>query len=540
MNNMPQYNNFVLKNNKNTWQPKKEAETDTIIIITSKYIINFTNEIKEYLSMYFSQIYVKVVDNTPIEDQLFKNVINKSAYLLVIGVTNIKNYNLLKHVSNNIAIIQTEQLNILDKTFGSGKNQYIEFFNSFPYLYDYNVDNKEFLKNNTRIINPPINYYVYISEKKEIDVLFIGSLNHRRDKILKELSKKNIKLEVISNKFGNELHSYIKKSKVIINIHIDKDSIFEIFRIHEILPYNTHIISESINNSETVDKYKDFVDFVPIINDNLDNIDNLKNSIEKKLKMDYKKPTSLEKFIFKNNIEFYKELEYISRKIFNKQTNINVDPTLINNSEEHKNVVKINDKINSQLILLNHITQKINNFNKNSEFEKDINKNLFNELDKTKHLLDDVKAKKKKLEEETKIENNKVKELNQSIKHNNNEINIHEDKINNLQNEHSKIEERESIIINKQNSILHNKNSLDKIVKNNQIMLNTYTNDHNDAINLAIDIQANSFEFIKECEQQAKNNLEKAKEKRKQLETAIYRSKKQNINNTNIEPLDSI
>ena len=44
---------------------------------------------------------------------------------------------------------------------------------------------------------------------------------------------------------------------------------------------------------------------------------------------------------------------------------------------QYKNILKINDTINSELKLLDHINQKINIFNRNSDFEKDINKNLF-------------------------------------------------------------------------------------------------------------------------------------------------------------------
>ena len=511
--NKPQYNNLKFQNNKFIRNTKINSNVNNVLIITSKYIVNFANEIKLYLSIYFSNIDVKVIDNTPLENQIIKDVINKQTYLIVIGVANIKKYDLLNHVSNNIAIIQTEQINILDKTFGGNKQTYIDFFNKFAYLYDYNLDNKQFLKNNTKIINPPINYYLYISETKDIDVLFIGTLNNRRDKIIKELNKKNIKITVISNSFGNELISHIKRSKVIINIHIDKESIFEIFRIHEILPYNTHIISETIKNHETINKYKDFVNFVPIINDNLDNINILENLIQIKLQNKYEKNPLLEKFIFKNNIEFYKELEYIARKIFNIKTNINVDPRLIDNSKEYKNILKINDTINSELKLLDHINQKISIFDTNANFEKDINKNLVIELDKAKNNLESNKSKKNKLELENISENDKLNKLHISINDINVKINNTQDKINNLKKEHLEIEKRESTIINKVNSISNNKNNKEKIVNDNQTTLNTLIYNHNNAINLAIQIQSNSFDFVKECERHARENLEKAKRK---------------------------
>ena len=64
--NKPQYNNLKFQNNKFIRNTKIKSNVNNVLIITSKYIVNFANEIKLYLSIYFSNIDVKVIDNTPL------------------------------------------------------------------------------------------------------------------------------------------------------------------------------------------------------------------------------------------------------------------------------------------------------------------------------------------------------------------------------------------------------------------------------------------------------------------------------------------
>ena len=75
----------------------------------------------------------------------------------------------------------------------------------------------------------------------------------------------------------------IIKSKIIINIHISPNSIIEIFRIHELLPYKTCILTENVLDESSLQKYKNYIDIFPIIDDNLQNIDTLMDILNYKL-----------------------------------------------------------------------------------------------------------------------------------------------------------------------------------------------------------------------------------------------------------------
>lgn len=107
-----------------------------------------------------------------------------------------------------------------------------------------------------------INFY-----EKEYDILFYGTLNERRSKILDELSKKykvNI-LSVISPYLypDEELINSIENSKIVLNIYFyEHNKIFDYYR-------NSFLIA---NNALLISEYPDDIDFN--IEKNLEDIEN--------------------------------------------------------------------------------------------------------------------------------------------------------------------------------------------------------------------------------------------------------------------------
>jgi len=111
---------------------------------------------------------------------------------------------------------------------------------------------------------------------KPIDVLFVGSLNDRRIKIINNLLANNIKIFVPQNCFGNNLTQIIKKSKIFLNIRFSNSVILETCRLHEaLLLNNIYIISEmpgSELETEYIDLYKSKVHFIKGITNNTDQL----------------------------------------------------------------------------------------------------------------------------------------------------------------------------------------------------------------------------------------------------------------------------
>lgn len=187
---------------------------------------------------------------------------------------------------NQYILYQVEQLNQTEHIYQQTSiiKNYIK--NSL-YTFDYSKENLSYYEDDIqkfiKILPPFISEQKIISQNtKSIDILFIGTLNNRRKKILNYLIEKKYNIKIVEKTFGTELYDLIKKSKIILNLHCYNNSIFELFRIHEILPFNCQIISEDTNlisEKDLLHEYLDIIKFCPVIDDNLSNINLLLNII---------------------------------------------------------------------------------------------------------------------------------------------------------------------------------------------------------------------------------------------------------------------
>ena len=183
---------------------------------------------------------------------------------------------------NRYYLYQLEQLN--QNLFGyQNVNSIEKLIENSIYTFDYSEINLQFypnyLKYKIKLLAPLIqiipNYYI----NKSIDILFIGTITDRRKKILDKLQEK-YNIVILEKVFGENLNNYIKISKIVLNLHAFDNSIFELFRIHDILPYNCNIISEKPElQNDLYCRYKSYINFIDIINDDLSNI----NLIEKEI-----------------------------------------------------------------------------------------------------------------------------------------------------------------------------------------------------------------------------------------------------------------
>ena len=100
------------------------------------------------------------------------------------------------------------------------------------------------------VLNAPVFQHEYsVQAVKDIDVLFYGSMNSRRNIILGKLrqglARAGYNMTIVSSVFENELLRLILRSKVILNIHFYENSIFENERVHSALRFpNAIVVSE--------------------------------------------------------------------------------------------------------------------------------------------------------------------------------------------------------------------------------------------------------------------------------------------------------
>ena len=86
----------------------------------------------------------------------------------------------------------------------------------------------------------------------DFDVLFYGSFNARRQKILDALRDRGLTVKAVFGVFGADLDQLIARSKVVINIHFYDNGRLEMIRLFDLLANGRTIVSE-LNPGELVD-----------------------------------------------------------------------------------------------------------------------------------------------------------------------------------------------------------------------------------------------------------------------------------------------
>jgi hypothetical protein len=175
-------------------------------------------------------------------------------HLLVTGVASLP-------PAGKYVLYQLEQLN--DKGVGNVQPP-ISFNALFCRLilqslvtFDYTQVNlkhyPEACRHKLRVLTPPILPMSCTNankpKPKDIDVMFYGTANSRRNIILgilkEQLQCHGYNMTVVSTLFGAELLDYISRSKVVLNVHYYANSIFESDRVHTALRFpDVRIVSE--------------------------------------------------------------------------------------------------------------------------------------------------------------------------------------------------------------------------------------------------------------------------------------------------------
>lgn len=146
----------------------------------------------------------------------------------------------------------------LEQTIGNDESKwftqrYINYMKNALEVWDYSLVNYQHLKKlgitNTRYF--PLQYMDCINNKilhneqdKDIDILFYGAINQRRQNIITQLRECGLNVSVQENIWGQTRIDLIKRSKVIINIHYYEKNILESARLSYLLSNQCLVISE--------------------------------------------------------------------------------------------------------------------------------------------------------------------------------------------------------------------------------------------------------------------------------------------------------
>ncbi|CAN4275587.1 hypothetical protein MCERHM32_01545 [Methylophilaceae bacterium] len=144
-------------------------------------------------------------------------------------------------------ILNTEQVtNISDQW----SNSLFTWITNFE-VWDYSNANINFFKKQgiTDIKFLSIGYHPKLtrikkSENQDIDILFYGSTNDRRLKVLNKLKSYGHNVAIIFGAYGEKRDNLISRSKIVLNLHRYDFKIFEVVRVFYLMSNSKAIVAE--------------------------------------------------------------------------------------------------------------------------------------------------------------------------------------------------------------------------------------------------------------------------------------------------------
>lgn len=85
---------------------------------------------------------------------------------------------------------------------------------------------------------------------EDIDVLFYGSMNPRRQSVLEALEAQGVKVKVLFGLYGAERDAYVARSRLVLNIHYYEAKVFEVVRVSYLLANGRAVVSETGSSPE--------------------------------------------------------------------------------------------------------------------------------------------------------------------------------------------------------------------------------------------------------------------------------------------------
>jgi tetratricopeptide (TPR) repeat protein len=252
-------NDFVSSINPPPIKTKKHADDTSIVqdgASKSEYINIFRVCPPGYLHAGAYQDLITVVEcglrRAGHKVQIVDDLHSLSERAIIIGA-HLASSSLLAEIPENAVIYNTEHVNSPFMV-----ENYISCLRRHP-VWDYSQDNASAL---SEMFAKPVDYVPcgFVPElcgelsagHEDIDVLFYGSMNDRRQKIIEGLRAAGLRVEVAFGVYAKARDSLIGRAKVILNMHFYEPGHFEILRVGYLLANRKAVVSE-VNQGESVD-----------------------------------------------------------------------------------------------------------------------------------------------------------------------------------------------------------------------------------------------------------------------------------------------
>ena len=187
---------------------------------------------------------------------------NPSTKNIVLGA-HLLNDNLIEDIPENTIIFNTEQIESITENW---KKKILNLAKKNIIFWDYSQYNLDYLSKTINIKGKlfQIGYQKELNRinhniDKNIDVLFYGSINARREHIINKLKDRKINVKTLFGVYGKERDDLIAKSKLILNMHMYDSKIFEIVRVFYLLSNSIPVISEVGSDTKFNNDFLDLI-----------------------------------------------------------------------------------------------------------------------------------------------------------------------------------------------------------------------------------------------------------------------------------------
>lgn len=181
------------------------------------------------------------------------------------GVTNIIiGGHLISHLPPR-SIVYNSEVVTDDSTWMAGSYKHLLLSHEVWDYSERNVEKLAALGIKARFV--PLGYVSEMTRiqptEQDIDVLFYGSMNPRREKIIRELATLGYAVKAVFGLYGAERDALIARSKIVLNMHFYESHVFEIVRVSYLLSNRKAVVAECDPDTAIEDALRDCVAGVP-------------------------------------------------------------------------------------------------------------------------------------------------------------------------------------------------------------------------------------------------------------------------------------
>lgn len=113
----------------------------------------------------------------------------------------------------------------------------------------------------------PIGYHPVLARieraAEDLDVLFYGSLNERREAVLDGLEARGLQVASVFGVYGAERDALIARAKLVLNVHYYAARVFEIVRVSYLLANRRCVVSETGAEPDEESAWSEGIAFAP-------------------------------------------------------------------------------------------------------------------------------------------------------------------------------------------------------------------------------------------------------------------------------------